>query len=431
MLQYLGKFLKNPVTILSSALLGVFIGVNFPGFTEIIAPFGALFLAMLQMVALPIILCAVISGLGSLLHAGLAGETMKRFGVILIAGPLFAATLSLVSGVLTNPGIGLPEDAQLIFGTMMSEENEINMEGAEAGGFWVFANQIVPDNIFVSLVDGRSLQVLFFSILVGIALGLDKRKSNETTLAVIESVFDALLRIINWLIYLLPFGLCALLASQVENINASAMVAMLKLALVYIGTCIILFIVCNAVIAYRTRTNIFSVINALREPLFVAAGSSNPFAALPSALRGLQFRLKVDGRIADLMTPLALNLLPLATIMYFSIASLFIAQISGIDLSGKEYVVLFFGSIFAGLAAASLPSAAGVAVIALVLEPLGLPVGVAVVLLIAIDPLMEPFNSAADVNVACAVTALVAPPPGQKNTTKQTDSTNQGRRRND
>jgi Na+/H+-dicarboxylate symporter len=80
-------------------------------------------------------------------------------------------------------------------------------------------------------------------------------------------------------------------------------------------------------------------------------------------------------------------------------------------IGGVWRTLTFFGSIFAGLAAASLPSAAGVAVIAIVLEPLGLPVEVAIVLLIAIDPILDPINAAVDTHVACTVATLVADPP--------------------
>jgi len=422
----LGKILKHPVTVLSGAGLGLYVGATFPDFTAAIAPFGNLYLSMLQMVALPIILCAVISGLGSLLHSGLVGATMKRFGLLLVMGPLFAAGLGLLGGILIEPGKNLPEDAQSVFGQMMvsnADSGDAVELDNESGSFWMFASQIVPDNIFVSLVGGQTLQVLFFSILLGIALGMERKKGNEAMLSIMQAVFDSLLRIIDWLIYLLPFGLFALLASQAEDINMSSLLAMLKLAMVYAITCLILFLICTVLISRRTGVSFGGVLSSLRESLMIAAGSSNSFAALPSALHSLQHNLNLDRRITDLMAPLALSLLPLATIIYFAVAALFIAQISGIDLTMGEYTMLFFGSILAGLAASSLPSAAGVAVIAIVLEPLGLPVEVAIVLLIAIDPILDPINAAVDIHVASTATTLVADPPTSVELIDETDGT--------
>ena len=411
-INILRSVLKNPFTVLGSAGLGLYCGANFPEFTALVSPFGIIFLSMLQMVSLPIILCAVISGLGSLLYSGLARETMRRFMMILIFAPLFAAAIGLFSGVIFEPGVDLPPDAESTFGEMMINDS-YSSDSTEVtdSSFWSFAQQIVTENIFVSLVDGRPLQVLFFSILIGIALGLEKKKSNETALAIIEAVFEALLKIINWLIYFLPFGLFALLAAQAENINLTSLLAMLNLAAVYAGGCLLLFITCNILIVQRTGVSYSTALSAFREAILVSASSANSFAALPSALRGMQHTLKLDRRTTDLMTPLSLNLLPLATIIYFSVAALFIAQISAIELTLIEYITLFFGSILAGLAAASLPSAAGVAVIAIVLEPLGLPVEVAIVLLIAIDPILDPINAAVDTHVACTVATLVADPP--------------------
>lgn len=412
MLKTIGSFLTNPVTVIGSAGLGVLFGAQYPGLAKMVAPFGSLFMAMLQMVALPIIMCAVIYGLGSLLYSGLAGSKLKRFSLVLICAPLLAAAISMVVGTLAAPGKNLPPDAEAVFGDMITKSGGAAVPDEEqTGGLWTLAQQVIPENIFVSLVDGRSLQVLFFSILVGIALGLEKGPGNRATLEIVQAIFDSLLKIINWLMYLLPLGLFCLMASQVKNINLAAMQAMANFAIVFVSTCLIVFIICAILIAQRTKTNPLFAINALRESLLVAAGAANSFAALPSALRGLQRQLKLDRQITDLMTPLALNLMPLGTIVYFTIASLFIAQISGISLDGSEYFVLFFGSIMAGLAAAALPAAAGIGVIAIVLEPLGLPVGVAVVLLIAIDPLIEPANVATDIFVASTAACLVADPP--------------------
>ncbi len=411
----IGIFLKHPLTILGFAGAGIYLGRSHPNLAAAVTPFGNIFLAMLQMVALPIILCAVISGVGSLLISRLAGQTLRRFALLLIGGPLLVAALGLICGLIAQPGSRLPPEAEITFGRLIAAAPASSLSpgdaAAELNSFWLLARQLVTDNIFLSLTVGNSLQVLFFSILLGIALGLERHQKNELALATIEAIFDSLLKIINWLVYLLPMGLFALLAAQSADLDPSGFSVMIRLILVYAVACLLLMVACNFIIVRRTGVGFWVALNALREALFIAAGSSNSFAALPSALRGLQDHLRVDRRISDLVTPLALNLLPLATILYFVICALFIAQISGIELSAGEYFVLYFGSIFAGLAAASLPSAAGVAVIAMVLEPLGLPVGVAIVLLIAIDPILDPINSAVDVHVACAASALVADPP--------------------
>ena len=136
-INILRSVLKNPFTVLGSAGLGLYCGANFPEFTALVSPFGIIFLSMLQMVSLPIILCAVISGLGSLLYSGLARETMRRFTMILIFAPLFAAAIGLFSGVIFEPGVDLPPDAESTFGEMMindsysSDSTEVTDGGKE------------------------------------------------------------------------------------------------------------------------------------------------------------------------------------------------------------------------------------------------------------------------------------------------------------
>ena len=405
----LGRVLTHPLTILGSAALGVYTGIAHPQIAALMAPFGGFFLASLQMIALPIIFCAVVSGLGSMLMTRMSIATLRRFALILILGPMLASGLALLIGVLLRPGSHLPTEAEEVFGRLIAAE-QVTRGGVpeDTSAMAMFAEQIFTDNIFVSLVDGQSLQVLMFSILLGVALGLGDRDKNQPALAMIEGLFDSLLKIINWLVYLLPLGLFSMLAAQMTEISLSTLMAMLKLVLSYtlIGT--LLLLMGNALIAWRTGVGYFRALGAIKEALFVAGGTANAFAALPSALRGLHNNLKLERRTVDLVTPLALNLMPLATIAYFSVAALFIAQISGVALGPGEYVLLFFGAILAGLAAASLPSAAGIAVIAVVLEPLGLPVTVAIILLVAVDPLIEPVNAAVDMHMACTAASLMA-----------------------
>jgi Na+/H+-dicarboxylate symporter len=137
-------------------------------------------------------------------------------------------------------------------------------------------------------------------------------------------------------------------------------------------------------------------------------GTSNGYAAIPSAIRGLHNGLKLDKDTTNLVIPLGISLNPHGTVMHFAISTMFMVQLYGKGMDINLFFVILFGSILAGLAATGAPGLAALGMISIVLDPLGLPVGVAVILLAAVDPIVDPILTVVNVHSNCASTAVVA-----------------------
>ncbi len=403
--------LLSPWMILTGIFFGVVIGVKMPALAAFLAPIGDIYLSLFQMCIIPIIITAVVSSIGHLISSGEAGEYIRKLIVIFVAGFLIVSMVGMFVGIIGGPGKNLNADAQkTLGGIVFKEELKAGDEGTASnkGDMWGFISAMVPKNIFEASSQGKSLAVLFFSIVLGIALGCVKTDSGQTVLAILEALYEAFLKIIGCIMYALPFGLMCLFANQISQVGYEIMFALLKLVvIVYIGSFIMMFIYTVAMWS-RTGGSFFYSLKALKETLILALGTSSSFAAIPSAISGLSDKLKFEKSTTNLVIPLGVSVNPHGSILHFSICTVFIAQLYGVSLGPKEMIILIIGSILGGMAASGVPGLGGLTVIALILAPLGLPIKISIILLSAIDPILDPILSTVSIHANCAVTALIA-----------------------
>lgn len=404
-----GKLLLHPASVFAGLLLGAIYGWFDRGGTPLIAPLGDLYLRLLQMCVIPLLFAAVVTSLGKLFASGSARRYVARLVMILVAGVTLAASLGIVLGMWGRPGAEIQQQARQVIGhAVFSAEALSNPAQADdAGGILDIAIGIVPDNIFLALSTGNMLAILFFAILFGVALGSIERAKSERTIALFESLYDTFITIIAWLMYVLPIGLFCLAYSQIATIGVPVLAAMAKLVLMIYAGCLLLVALSFLVIWYRLGGSVWKPIAALRETIFVAFGTASSLAALPTALRGLKDGLKIDREVVDLVMPLGITLNPPGSVFHFAIATMFLANLYGVELDAGQLVFVLVASILAGAAATGAPGVAAISRMSLILVPLGLPVEVAIILLVAIDPIIDPAITVVNVQANAAASVLV------------------------
>ncbi len=403
------SFLLSPWAILAGMISGVLIGVQYKELAFHLAPLGEVYLALLQMCIIPIMITAVVSSLGRLLMSGKASAYMGRILIVFIVGMFIASAVGLSIGIVAKPGMELSEKAQMTLGKKISELEAVSLERSESTNpaLQDFMKEIVAPNVFEAISQGKNLPVLFFFVLLGIAIGLVRSPAGKTLQEIINVFYDALLRIITWVMYGLPFGLCCLLATQVAQIGLDIMFALLKLIISCYLCSLILIGFYGIAIWLKIGGSFLRSFAALKETFVVALGTSSSFATIPTALHGLQNKLHLDKESTNLVVPLGINLNPHGSAMHFAISAVFIAQLYGVSLSVSSLIIVLIGSILAGLAATGAPGAGSLSMIALVLEPLGLPVATAVILLAAVDPILDPIVTLTTVHANCAASAMI------------------------
>jgi Na+/H+-dicarboxylate symporter len=266
---------------------------------------------------------------------------------------------------------------------------------------------MVPKNIFSAISLGKPLPVLFFSVIFGMALGSVWQHAKDTALTVIAAFNGALFKIIEWIMYGLPFGLCCLLAEQVAKVGPDIIRALMSYVIIFYGAAITVFVINTLLIKFNSEKSLLRSITDLKEPLIVALATTSSFASIPSALRILEESFKLDKRVVNLMVPIGINMNPQGLLLFATISTVFIAQLFNSSFSLQQYVIVMIGSILMAMAASGVPGGAFVPMIAVVLDPLGLPVNAAVILLFAIVAVIDPAITMVTVHANCTAAIVL------------------------
>ena len=197
------------------------------------------------------------------------------------------------------------------------------------------------------------------------------------------------------------------LAPQIAEVGFGVLLAMLKLILLVNAAALLSLLGGNLIIARRTGQPYFTVLRQLVDSLLIAFATKSSFAAIPSAMSGMQ-RLGMTKSVTELVIPLSVSLNPLGNVHYYTLSAIFIAQLYGVSFPASSLIILLVGGVLAAVAGSALPSAAAIGVISILLEPLGLPVGAAVILIMAIDPFIDPITTTLNVHGSCVAASLVA-----------------------
>ena len=411
----IGKVIKSPLVIILSMICGILTGLASRDFAVAISPIGTVYLDLLKMTIFPIMITAIITSIGMLSSMVNFRKYAVRIVVVLIGSLLLTSALALFSALLFKPGTELQKEAQVTLGKTLSQADQAGHSTVgEYRGVFDFLQDLIPVNIFQAMGEGGLLQVLFFCIVLGTAVGLLPDDKKETILGLTDSLFHAFFGIISWIMYLLPLGLFCLIAGQVAQVGVEILSAMVKFVTVIYGFSFAMIILSAVVVSITTRTNPFRTTLALRESLLIGFGTQSTFASMPSAIEGMAKGLEVNDKLVNLTIPLGAVLARYGVIITYSVAAVFAAQLYQVPLGLSEYGLIILLSVLAAVAGAGIPGVASLAMVTMVLLPLNLPSAAIIVLLLAISPIIEPVTTMATVYGNCAATAIIARDAGEK-----------------
>lgn len=408
----LGRFLLSPWTVLASIVTGGAIGLWSPTVGAALAPYGDIYLALLKMCVLPIMMAALVSSLGRLLASGQAPRYVKRLALVFGLGLLLAAVFGVLLASALGPGRQVAEPTRVVLAQEVLRVEQVapaHVTGpAERAGFVGFLRGIVPANVFAAASSGNVLPLVFFFVLVGVALGSLRNDRAAVALRVADAGYEAMLRVIGWLMYGLPLGLACLVADQVSRTGLRVLGALAALVgTVYLGV-LVLLAVYVLVIWRRIGGTLAGALAAIRQPVLVALGTSSSAASIPATLRCAHENLRREREAGDLVVPLGVTLNPQGSAFHFAVAVVFVAQLYDQPLDPVQVGLVVTASVLAAVAASGAPGVAAVGMLALVLEPLELPAAVGVILVSAIDPVVDPLITATNVTATCAAVTVVA-----------------------
>jgi hypothetical protein len=268
------------------------------------------------------------------------------------------------------------------------------------------AEKFIPENIFNTLNNGESLKIVIFCLIFGVALGHLKTDGQRMLVEILKSIQQASISIFKFLNYFLPFALLAMISSQVGKVGVGIFLTMFDFVFQQFVGGLTIVVLGTIVIWKRSGLDLMTVIRETKETLIVAISSRSSLACIPYAQEALH-KLHFDKGGVELTVPLSFTVNRIGSIVYYAIATVFIANIYDAPLGVTGLAVVLFGSILAGLASAGTTGILTVATVAVVCDLLKLPSEAVLVLLIAVDPLMDMIRTASHVHGNVAVTAFV------------------------
>jgi Na+/H+-dicarboxylate symporter len=276
--------------------------------------------------------------------------------------------------------------------------------------FIEFLINIVPENVFRSLTNEMALQLVFFSILFGIAIGMIQGNKSDFIITLFEGLFKAFQTIINWLMYLLPFGLIFLLAGQIASSQKffEVLIAMVRFIILFYAAGFIAIIINTVIIWKRSGEKLVVVLKETLDPIIIAMATRSSFATLPAAIKSLDQKLRFYESTTKLYIPLGITLGRFGNILYFALAALFVSQLYGAPVTINSLLIIVIASVFAGTATAGATGLATLSLLSIVLAPLGLPVEAVLILFMTIDTIVDPMRTLLIVHSNMAVGALIA-----------------------
>jgi proton glutamate symport protein len=412
----LSKFAGTPQILVCSIILGIVLGTQYPEIAKSLEFIGRIYVDLLKLCVLPILFSAICISTAQLITMPDARKLILKLVAVLIATQFMVGSIALCTALIFQPGAGINERTLASLGGKINTSG-INYEVALnsppkidlENPFVKLISSTVPNNIFEALSESRNLQVVFFSVLFGLALGLLKTSSSSRILIALEEVYSSFRLIIKWLTTILPLGLFSLIAAQIAKTGFETIILMGKFVIVSAMTLVIIYGVNIVMLWLRSGRSLQQVFTSIKEYSMITLATSNSSAGMPSAIYGLTETLKFDTQVVNAVLPISIIAFRYGVVIYFTLVTVFAAQLYNINIGITQGLLIIIGSMFAAVASSGSAGVATLPALEIVFNLLALPLDSVLVLLIAIDPMLNPLRATTNVSAAMVGSAFIAP----------------------
>jgi proton glutamate symport protein len=376
-----------------------------------IKPFGTIFIKLLQVVAIPLVLSSLISGIAKLKDmtklARIGGKTILLF----LCTAFIATSLGIAVVSITQPGKSLPSETREKLMAAYSSNTEKTIHKAETLQESPLSTLVdmVPDNIFSAASENtRMIQVVFFAILFGVALVKIDSSKSEIVVQFFDSDNEVLIKMVGMIMQVAPIGVFALMAAMIVEVSGKDAVQLLLSLLSYgltiiAGLLIMLFIVYPLIFTNLSKIKYLKFFKEMRPAFLLAFTTSSSNATLPVTMQRVEKHLGIPEEITGFVLPFGTTINMDGTALYQSVAAVFIAQALGLELSFLQMAVIVLTATIAAAGAAGVPGA-GMITLVIVLESIGVPAA-GIALIMAPDRILDMCRTV--VNVAGDAVAAV------------------------
>ncbi|QIG80032.1 dicarboxylate/amino acid:cation symporter [Stakelama tenebrarum] len=387
--------------VIGALVLGVAAGLAWGPEAESIKWIGDLFIKAIKMLVVPLIFFSLVSGVGAIGDLRKLGSVGGRALLLFLVTGLIAVSLGLALGALIQPGAGLDLARDVAASTQDSAPPSVTD--------MILA--MVPDNPVSAMANGEVLQLIVFSLLFGIGIVMAGEAGAPIQRAV-DAGATIMQHVTMIVMELTPFGVFALIAWVAGTYGIDALLPLGKLVLTnYAGCLILILVVYTVIVKGIAKLPVGDFFRGIIDAQAVAYSTASSSATLPVTLRCAQRNLGVSRSVSGFVTSLGATVNMDGTAMYLGLATMFGAQIFGVDLSFTDYLLVALTATLGSVGAAGIPGA-GLIMMTLVFGTVGVPMET-IAFVAGIDRIMDMMRTATNVTGDLTVTTAVARMTGE------------------
>ena len=354
---------------------------------------GGIFLALLRLMVVPLVFVSLVCGVNAMGDLKTFGRVGAKTVGLFLATTAAAVTVGLSMALVASPGAGFELEGD--FAEVAPREMPPLAD--------TFIN-IFPENLFQAMADGQMLQIIVFALLFGFAANLAGERAGSVV-RFFRDLNEVILKMVMLVIQLAPIGLFALLARTFATQGWEIFIPLAGYFLLLAGTLLAYLLVVYSLVLRAFGLNALRFLARMRSPMTFAFSTASSAATIPVTFNALTKRLGVPNSIASFTVPLGATINMDGTAIMQGIATVFIANVYGVDLVFADFLVIILLSTLASIGTAAVPSA-GLITLTMVLTQVGVPVeGIA--LIFGIDRLLDMMRTAVNVTgdgvTACVV----------------------------
>ena len=357
---------------------------------------GQLFLGLIAIVLVPLVFASIVNGLAGVPSNQAMRKLGSRLGLFIVSTTCIAAFIGIYLAQLFKPGIGL----ELPLEKIQSKPGEI--QSFDLARLPDLVAGVLPTNPAASVIQGDLLAIVILAVLTGVAVTQVRKEKAAPLLALLDSLMSISMTIVKWAMLLSPLAVFGLMAQLMIQIGLESLVGLLT----YVGTVLlglsILFLLYALLLKLIGGLGFRSFAKIAGPNLLLAFSTSSSSAVMPSTIQTAR-KLHVPDDVASLVIPLGATMNMAGTALYQSVAILFLAQISGVDLSLTE-ILLLVGTLVASSIGAPGTPGVSIAILASVASGFGIPAA-GLMIILGVDRLLD--MSRTVVNVTGDITAAV------------------------
>ncbi|MFP6680901.1 MAG: dicarboxylate/amino acid:cation symporter [Gammaproteobacteria bacterium] len=398
---------KIMIAMVAGAVLGIVINLFFAdvgiindylinGLFHVV---GAIFIASLKMLVVPLVFVSLVGGVTSLGDLTALGRMSIKAVSLYLGTTMIAISIALSLAVTVGPGSGFD-----------AESTTAEFTGREAPPLVDVIINMVPSNPIAAAASGNMLQIIVFALLFGIAITMSGDRGKHVV-NFFNDLDVVIMKMVEIVMRLAPYGVFALICRTFSTQGIELIVPLLSYFLTL--TCALGL---HGLMVYPTLLKMFANLNPymflrkMRDPVTFAFSTASSAATIPVTLRTAEAKMGVDNAIASFTVPLGATINMDGTAIMQGVATVFIANVYGIDLAITDYLMVVLTATLASIGTAAVPGV-GLIMLTMVLNQVGLPVeGIA--LIIGVDRILDMMRTACNVTGDCTVTCIIAKSEG-------------------